>query len=67
MNDQRIAELEELAREEGIELPLPAHMIVAYERSGYIVDLCSGMIYKSVTVAPSAHAKAVSYLLSAAN
>ncbi len=40
---QRIAELEQLAAEEGIALPWPAAVIAAMEERGQYVDLTSGL------------------------
>lgn len=41
-NAQRIAELEDLAVQEGITLPMPASVIALYEQAGHVVDLHSG-------------------------
>lgn len=43
-NEQRIAELEAWAAEEGIALPLPAATIIALEETGAVVDLVTGAI-----------------------
>lgn len=40
----RIIELEMLAAEEGIRLPMPAAMIVALEETGAVVDLVTGAV-----------------------
>lgn len=64
MKDQRIAELEALAREEGFKLPYPADYILFLEDNGRIVELPSGEVHNGVTVRPTRHAQAVSYLLS---
>lgn len=61
--DKRVAELEQLAREEGLMLPMPAEMIVRYERQGKVVDLMTGAVYDAITVQPTPAAKAVAYLL----
>lgn len=61
--DPRITELEELAREEGIVLPMPVDMIAFLERQGRIVDLCSGTVYTNVTVATMPSAQAIAHLL----
>jgi hypothetical protein len=53
--DPRIAELEALAREEGIELPMSPNLIISLEDSGKIVDLLSGQVYTAVTIAVSPH------------
>lgn len=41
--EQRIAEIEQLAAEEGIALPWPAAVIAAMEERGQYVDLTSGL------------------------
>ena len=41
---KRIAELEELAEQEGLRLPKPAGCIALYERAGKVVDLRTGAI-----------------------
>jgi hypothetical protein len=41
--EQRIAEIEQLAAEEGITLPWPADVIAAMEERGQYVDLVSGL------------------------
>jgi len=48
-SDPRIIELQDLAREEGIVLPMPVDLIVYFERHGRIVDLCSGVVYANIT------------------
>lgn len=63
MKDRRAIELEALAREEGIILPMPAETIVYHESQGRIVDLVTGQVYINVMVQPAKHAKAVAYLL----
>jgi hypothetical protein len=65
--DPRIAELEQLAHEEGIVLPMAPSLIVGMEDRGYVVDLVSGELTKIEQLAapkPTIHAKAVAYLLS---
>lgn len=42
--EQRIADLEELATEEGITLPWPASVIAALEEQGHVVDLVTGLV-----------------------
>lgn len=64
LKDAVHAELEALAREEGITLPMPIEMIVYFERMGKIVDLETGRVYDMVTVTPTPNAKAVAHLLS---
>ena len=39
---RRVAELNALAAEEGLRLPLPAHYIATLEALGYVVDLLTG-------------------------
>ncbi len=41
---QRIADLERFAVEEGIALPLPAATIAAMEATGAVVDLATGAV-----------------------
>lgn len=38
----RIAELEELAEQEGLPLPMPAGVIALHECAGHVVDLVTG-------------------------
>lgn len=64
--DPRIIELEELARAEGITLPMPAARIVEVEQRGCVVDLVTGQVYTNVTVQPARSAQAVAYLLGGA-
>ncbi len=61
--DPRVQELEQLAQEEGIRLPMPVEMICYFERQGKVVDLETGQVYDAVTVQPSAIAQAVCHLL----
>ncbi len=61
--DPRIAELEQLAREEGLRLPYPAHYIAWLEDRGRIVDLTTGKVYCGIVATPTHSAKAVAYLL----
>lgn len=42
--EQRIADLEAFAAEEGIPLPLPAATIAAMEATGAVVDLVTGAV-----------------------
>ncbi len=42
--EQRIAELEALAAEEGFTLPWPAAAIAALEERGHVVDLNTGLV-----------------------
>lgn len=65
--DPRIGELLDLARDEGIRLPMPPDMIVYFERMGKVVCLQTGKVYDEVTVTPTRQAQAVSYLLAATN
>lgn len=44
MTDPRYDELEELAEQEGIELPRSAEEIIALEKEGHVVDLLNGSI-----------------------
>jgi hypothetical protein len=61
--DPRIAELEQLAREEGIKLPYPADMIAYFENQGRIVDLLTGFVHDGATVGmPTPIAKAIVHL-----
>ena len=62
-SDPRIAELQDLAREEQITLPMPVDLIVYFERHGRIVDLMTGVVYADITVATMPSAKAVCHLL----
>lgn len=41
---QRVQELEQLAAEEGITLPWPAHVIASMEERGQYVDLDTGLV-----------------------
>lgn len=63
-HDPRLQELLDLAREEGIVLPMPVDMIVWFEQCGKLVDLVTGTVYDTVAVQPTRHAQAVSHLLS---
>ena len=62
-SDPRIAELLDLAREEGITLPYPAHYICWLEDKGRIVDLVTGKVYNGIVATPTSSARAVAYLL----
>lgn len=42
--EQRIADLEAFAAEEGLSLPLPAATIAAMEATGAVVDLATGAV-----------------------
>jgi hypothetical protein len=42
--EQRIADLEFFAAEEGLTLPWPAAVIAELEEQGHIVDLTTGMV-----------------------
>lgn len=44
MSNQSVDELNQLAQEEGIELPMPAEEIAALEDAGHIVDLETGEV-----------------------
>jgi hypothetical protein len=61
--DSRIAELEALAREEGLDLPYSPNVIIALEDRGSIVDLVTGQVYSAVTVTPTRHTQALNHLL----
>lgn len=63
MRDPRITELEELARDEGLTLPLPIDLIVFFEKRGRIVDLTSGRVTHATVGLPTPSGKAVSHLL----
>jgi hypothetical protein len=57
--DRRIAELNDLAAQEGLVLPLPAELIVVYELAGHVVDLVTGDVIwngaaQRVTPSPAA-------------
>lgn len=57
-HQQRIAELNELAAEEGIKLPLPVELIVVYELAGHVVNLVTGDViwngaWQRVTPSPA--------------
>ena len=40
----RIAELEDLARTEGLTLPMPAGVIALHECAGHVIDLHTGAV-----------------------
>lgn len=61
--DPRITELETLAREEGITLPMPPAKIVELENRGYVVDLTTGVVLGAITAEPTPSGSAVCYLL----
>jgi hypothetical protein len=63
VTDPRIDELEALAREESITLPLPVDLILFLEDRGRIVDLVTGEVLNAVTVKLEASGKAVAHLL----
>ncbi|HMR01782.1 MAG TPA: hypothetical protein PKA43_00260 [Candidatus Competibacter phosphatis] len=42
--EQRIADIERLAAEEGITLPWPAAVIASLEEQGHVVDLTTGLV-----------------------
>lgn len=44
--DERIAELEDQAAEDGITLPMSPEKIVALEDQGHVVDLITGQVIK---------------------
>lgn len=44
---QKIAELQQLADEEGITLPWPAAVIAAMEAQGHVVDLTTGLVIQN--------------------
>ena len=44
----RVSELEQFARAEGLELPMPALEIVQLEDQGFVVDLHTGQILEDV-------------------
>jgi hypothetical protein len=62
MADQRIVELEALALHEGFRLPMAADLIAYFERQGYVVDLCTGEVYRDVQVAVAPSAQALCHL-----
>jgi hypothetical protein len=61
--DPRIAELTQIAREEGITLPMPPATIIWFEDRGYVVDLVTGMATPPVVGMPTPSAQAVAHLL----
>lgn len=61
--EQRVQELRDFEREEGVVLPMFPADILALEDRGYTVDLETGQVYVNVTVAPTPSAQAVCYLL----
>lgn len=62
MSDTYAKELEALASEEGFRLPYPADMIAFFERHGYVVDLRTGEVCRSIIVELSPHAQALCHL-----
>jgi hypothetical protein len=62
--DPRIAELEQLAHEEGLVLPMAPSLIVGMEDRGYVVDLITGAVFRPVVGVLIANARAVAYPLS---
>jgi len=64
MNNQRATELQELAAEEGITLPLSVDLILWLEDRGWVVCLETGRATLPSIYAPTPIAKAVSHLLS---
>jgi len=65
MNEQdpRIAEILELAANEGFSLPMPASMILFFEDRGRFVDLRTGKVSNATVCGPTPSGKAVSHLL----
>lgn len=61
--DPRITELQALARDEGIQLPAHAELIVWLEDRGYVVDVTTGQAVKLSDAIPTASGLAVAYLL----
>jgi len=62
MSDTRVAELEALAIEECLRLPMAADLIAFFERHGYIVDLVSGEVCSGISVALMPSAQALCHL-----
>lgn len=63
-NDPRIQELETLAREEGIRLPMAPMLICWFEDRGLVVDLHTGLAWRTERSGmPTRNAKAICYLL----
>jgi len=62
MSDTRVAELQALAIEEGLRLPMAADLISFFERHGYVVDLTTGEVHHNVAVALSPNAMALCHL-----
>jgi len=61
--DPRVTELQELAKSEGIQLPMHAEQIVLLEERGYVVDMTTGDAVKLTDAIPTASGLAVAYLL----
>lgn len=61
--EQRVQELRDFERSEGIALPMFPADIVAWEDRGYTVDLLTGAVYSAVTAQPTPSAVAVLHLL----
>jgi hypothetical protein len=64
--NRRIAELNDLAAQEGLVLPLPVEVIVVYELAGHVVDLVTGDVVwngaaQRVTPSPALCSKTVSH------
>lgn len=62
--EERVKELKDFEREEGVPLPMFPTRIIELEDQGFVVDLVTGQVYSNVTVQTTKHAKAVAYLLS---
>lgn len=61
---QRIDELKQFEREEGMPLPMYPWRIVELEDQGFIVDLCSGEVTRPDSFTPTPSGRAISHLLS---
>ncbi|MEZ4707582.1 MAG: hypothetical protein R3A44_10265 [Caldilineaceae bacterium] len=46
----RISELEQFARAEGLDLPIPALEIVRLEDQGFVIDLRTGQILEDIDI-----------------